>query len=370
MSFKKKIQIGISAFLALISGIVFYNSKEKLGVALVEIPRQIIVGSTYIKKGIDGTETQLNDKTSYDNLFGTLKQGEQAYSKYLFATNNLSDNQYYKTGNTNVGSTSPEVRYKPAGEPEKTDYEKNLLSVKALDFLFGTPLTALSATPVVEASSTGYCAGACASLVYALTIPGSLTNPVLFISAFDNNDLTAVLSVFASGLTLSPGGGDRTSNNKATFWTYTLNPSATTTNIKIDITGGAGGRIWSTAVVVSGVSQTAPVSASSTLRLSVTNVNVQVQTVTDELLLQSMIYESSSVLNAFGVGQISVCGFMPGDGQNNLLCDKKVATSTAQTTMYETLSTADRTTGTLLSISEPAAAVAAPAANEDIFIFE
>ncbi|MBI4137021.1 hypothetical protein HY469_03070 [Candidatus Roizmanbacteria bacterium] len=381
---KLVITIICSLFVLVVAGtlVVGYYSSKPLGATLTEVPNEVRtqIGTKYYHSFQNNDTKEIveveTSETEYSALSkkGAGRVGKPGYTwlgskggipVYATSVPILLDNQFYRTGKTDIGSTTPEVKVKLPGKEPETKYEKDLYSVKFNPFFN----TAFAASPVLEASTTGS-AGSVTSLIYPVVVPSGLSNSLMVTFVITNAPVGSDTSTKFDSVELTAGGGNLTTDNKKKYWSYQVNPTATTTaNMYVDIGPTAAGIIQSATAIISGANQTTPVSASTT-KTETGDISVQFDTVLDELLLDWTAYESTEAFSAFGAGQTQAFIKDSGSGQNDAIGSKKIATSTAQTTMYTNITGADNSHTIAISISEPAAPVAAsPDFESDLELF-
>ena len=387
---KTKIISVTSLVLLAIFGYLFFKPAPKLSGTLTEIPNEIRTqtgikyydvfenNSDKSRLEVESTEIEykaLGQKNPTNPTMGNHKW-MYSYSKPLYSTSTpvLNDNQFFATGGKDPASTTREVKVKYPDKVPEIKYENQLLRVISNPFLISTAFA--TTPPVAQASSTATAVGGSSSITYSHTVNASLSNAVLFVMDTCNDTNTGITTTW-NGTALTDGGSNSGVTNKFTHWSYLINPTAATGNTVSTINGGTCS-IWSASITVTGVNQTTVASASTTNSGTFNNQNFTytLTSVIDELLLEAIVYDDQDAavaLRFVGANQVSLFAKVTGTTQHDLFGDYKNATNTgsnAMTSFVGASADGSRITSLIISISEPAAAVVAPAANEDIFIFE
>ena len=379
---KENILIALGVIVLFLGFYLFKPDVKPLGGTLTEVPNEVRtqIGTKYFHRFQNDITKEIIEVETTEAEFlaltikGAGRVGKTGYTwlnsrggvpVYSTSTPILLDNQYFPTGGKNAASTSREVKVKYPDKVPELKYENELLSVKENWSPFIG--TAFAASPVLEASTTGS-RDAGTSLIYPVVVPASLTNSLMVTFVIFNPAVGTSISTKFDSVELTAGGGNLTTDNKTKYWSYMINPPASTTANMYIVIGASSNMMQSATAIISGANQTTPVSASTT-KTETGDINVQFNTVLDELLLDWTAYESTEAFSAFGTGQTRAFIKDSGSGQNDAIGSKKIATSTLLTNMYTNISGADSSHTIAISVSEPAAVVASPASIEDNFLW-
>ena len=220
--------------------------------------------------------------------------------------------------------------------------------------LLGSPVHK-AAGAVVVGTNTTPAPTTTASWTFSHTV-GAGSDRVLVVATSHRDGNKNVTNITFNGVTLTQAiqQNGTSSNNQVNIW-YLVNPTVTTANVVITVSGSV--KIAATAINLTGVYQAAPVSSTAGNSGTSTAPSATVVSASNELVMAAVAANGDALSVASGGGQISLANNGTGTGGGDVRMGVDSETGAASVTTTWTLG-ASKSWGTASASVRPSGAIA------------